>query len=215
MGEELSHVRPYPAAAATSLAARKLNEFRAGWPVLLGALIGVGIGNAALPYYTYGVFLKELEASFGWSRAQISAGQMIGLACIALVAPLVGAAIDRFGVRRPLACSLVFLACGFLVLGTSMDSLGEFYAIQAGLALLCTASSPIAFTRAVNGWFVQARGLALGLMLMGTGVTATFAPAFTTWVIERSGWRSAYLALAALVIATYMEIGRASCRERV
>jgi MFS family permease len=198
MSEELSPPGSC-AALVTATPSARAREFRAGWPVLLGCLIGVGIGMSSLPYYTFGVFLKELEASFGWSRTQISAAQTIGLMTIALMAPLVGGVIDRHGVRRPLAFSLVFLVAAFGLLGTVVHTLGEFIMIQIGLALLCTASSPIAFTRIINGWFIEARGLALGLMLMGTGITATFAPAFVTWVIERHGWRNAYLALGTLV----------------
>jgi predicted MFS family arabinose efflux permease len=55
----------------------------------------------------------------------------------------------------------------------------------------------------VNGWFDKAKGLALGVMLMGTGITATFGPAFVTAIIERFGWRMGYLALAAVVMISF------------
>jgi len=43
-----------------------------GWAVVLGAFFGVMTGYAVLLPYTFGFFIKPLQASFGWRRDQIS-----------------------------------------------------------------------------------------------------------------------------------------------
>lgn len=182
------------------------DEIRRGWTVLLGAAAGVGIGISALPFYTSGVFMKALEAEFGWSRAALSTGAFASTIILAVASPVVGTIVDRYGVRAPVAFSLASVSIGFFAMALLLDSLAGFWAIQAAMALLGAASSPIAFTRAVNGWFDKARGLALGMALTGTGLTAALAPAFVTRIIEDSGWRDGYLALgiAVAVIAPFV-----------
>ena len=46
--------------------------------------------------------------------------------------------------------------------------------------------------------FFKQRGLALGIMLSGTGLCAMTVPQFTVWMISEFGWRAAYVGLAAL-----------------
>ena len=50
----------------------RIDEWRAGWPVVAAALIGVGF--TALHFYTLGIFIKPLQAEFGWGRGAIAAG---------------------------------------------------------------------------------------------------------------------------------------------
>lgn len=49
-------------------------EFARGWRVLLGAILGIAIGIAAVPGPAIGIFLRDLQAEFGWSRAEIALG---------------------------------------------------------------------------------------------------------------------------------------------
>ena len=71
-------------------------------------------------------------------------------------------------------------------------------------AVLGSASSPLAYTRAINTVFNKQRGLALGVALSGAGVAATFGPALISKAIEAFGWRGAYfsMALFTLIVGT-------------
>jgi hypothetical protein len=51
------------------------------------------------------------------------------------------------------------------------------------------------------GWFVRRRGLALGIMLGGTGLVAIRSPVLVNAVIAAAGWRSAYRVLAVVLVA--------------
>lgn len=50
----------------------------------------------------------------------------------------------------------------------------------------------------MNSAFSSQRGLALGIMLSGTGICAIVIPQYTVWLVDSFGWRIAYLGLAAL-----------------
>jgi predicted MFS family arabinose efflux permease len=72
--------------------------------------------------------------------------------------------------------------------------------IQVTMAGLALGTTPITFSRAVNGHFDAARGLALGLTLCGTGIGATLAPPIISYLIETHGWRAAYYSMALSVL---------------
>jgi MFS family permease len=176
----------------------RAGEFIRGWRILLGATLGVAVGISALPFYTGGVFVKPLEAEFGWTREQIALGSLASTFTVAFVSPWVGALVDRFGVRIPAVLGLLFLSLGFVALSRMPGSIGVFVAIQVAVAVLAASSSPLTFTRVVNAWFERSKGLALGLTLAGIGVTAALAPGLVSAIVAEDGWRSGYLTLAAV-----------------
>src|SRR6201982_2447929 len=61
---------------------------------------------------TPGVLIVPFENEFHWSRATISFAIGINLLVYGLVGPFAAAAMDRFGVRRTTALSLVVAAGG-------------------------------------------------------------------------------------------------------
>ncbi len=172
-------------------------EFARAWPVILAAAVGVGLGTTGLPIYTTGLFILPLHAAFGWSRSATE-GALIGLTVGGvLMAPLIGAAADRFGVRRVALASQLGLCLGYLGLAFNGGSLPGYYIGWAVLSVLGAGTSPIVWTKAVASWFEQNRGLALGLTLCGTGLVAIVGPAIIGGLIAAHGWRAGFIALAA------------------
>ena len=53
---------------------------------------------------TPGVLMVPLESEFGWSRAAISAAVAINIALFGLIGPFAASAMDRWGMRRLVAC---------------------------------------------------------------------------------------------------------------
>ena len=43
------------------------SEFRTGWPVVLAAMLGIGLGLSPVPFYSIGMLAPEL-ATRGWFR---------------------------------------------------------------------------------------------------------------------------------------------------
>lgn len=174
-------------------------EFARGWRLVLGCLLGVATGAAALPFYTAGSFVISFRREFGWTLSQLSFAALASTFAVVLFAPLTGLAIDRFGVRLPAAFGMAALSIGFAALGSMSGAFEVYVLIILAMAILALASSPISFTRAINANFSSARGLALGLVLSGTGITAALAPPLVAGIIQDQGWRTAYFAMSALV----------------
>jgi len=186
--------------------ARAPNEFSEHWHLVLVCTFGIGIGIVALPFYTQSLFIAEWVGEFGWSRAEASLGIFATTITLALFSPFVGAAVDRFGLVRPVAFSIAGLVISFILFAMFMNSLTIFIALSILLALLGSASSPLPFTRAINAVFDRQRGLALGITLCGTGIAAAVAPPVVSDIIQTHGWRSAYWALAGFTAAAGVAI---------
>lgn len=176
-----------------------MSEFRNGWRVALGGFLGIAIGVSSLYFYSLGIFLKPLASEFGWSRGEASLGPLLGTGCAALISIPVGRLADRIGSRNLAIGSLVLLSVSFAVLGVATVGLTSFLVITMLMSFLTAGSSPLPFTRLVVGAFTKARGMALGLILSGTGVGSILIPSLLPRFIADHGWRSGYLLLAAVI----------------
>lgn len=175
------------------------SELSRNWFLVIICAAGIAIGVAVLPFYTQGVFIEAWIKEFGWTRAQASLGVMASTLTLAAVTPFIGAIVDRFGLVKPIFASFAGLALSYIFLGLFLNSLTGFVLLVILQAILGAGSSPLAYTRAINVTFDKQRGLALGLALSGTGLTAMFGPAAVAVLIAQYGWRGAYFAISGFV----------------
>ncbi|MFI0463380.1 MFS transporter [Saccharopolyspora sp. 5N102] len=188
-------------------------EILRGWRPLTAATIGIGLGIASLPFYTFGLFIPELEAEFGWSRSQISSVLFIGSIINIILSPLIGLVVDRYGVRIPSALSLAALGGIFMALSAVGQPFTSFLLLSALMYVLAAASSPVSFTRAVNERFDRARGIALGIALAGAGLVAFLAPQILGAQIAED-WRAVYRILGIVVLVGAVIVGVLMPRSR-
>ena len=66
--------------------------------------------------FTYGVFFKELQAAFGWSRAIISGASSMAFLIMGGGAAVAGGLNDRIGPRIILTTSAVATGIGYLLM---------------------------------------------------------------------------------------------------
>lgn len=190
-------------ATAASGAPASRSEFATGWKVLLASLLGVACGASPLPFNTIGFVIGPINAELGWSFAEISASIMIFGITAAMLAPVFGWLADRYGVRLVALLSLFGFALTFGAVGFAPASIAGFYLLWFLVGLIGIGSTPVTFSRAINMWFFKNRGLALGLMLLGTSLAALVAPRIAVWAIGEYGWRGMYpiMALLPLLVA--------------
>jgi MFS family permease len=207
---------PSKALDATGPGARATNEFRhaSAWRVVAAALIGAALGLTALPFYSLGVFAKPLAAEFGWSRATIQGGITFTLLGVVCSAWLTGWLIDRIGVRRVALASQLGLAAGFVALSLQNGDATLWRATWFATAVVGVGTTPLTWTRGIAAWFVARCGLAIGIALSGTGLTAFVAPPLLTMLVAAYGWRAGYLAIALSIVAVGMPLVWFFFRER-
>lgn len=172
----------------------------AGWSVLAAAFTGVMVSFAPIVPYTFSLFLDPLHAEFGWKREAMGGAFALAAITVALVSPLIGVLLDRFPPRRILLPGILIFAAGLAALSQLHSNIIQFYSTFFVLGLVANTTAQFAYTRTVLTWFTQHRGLALALLLTGSGVGSMLIPPLTQWMIQHHGWRSGYLVLAAIAL---------------
>jgi len=173
-------------------------EWRRGWPVVLAAGFGYGLATIHIP--SLGAMITPLSTSFGWSRGEITGAMMfLGLTGV-LLNPFVGKLVERVGARKVALLAIWLYAATLGAIGLSGPALWTWYLTWGLLALIYPLICPLVWTTPVVNRFDKHRGMALGLMLCGSGIGSTLIPTFTVWATDVFGWRGAYFALAALAI---------------
>jgi len=171
-----------------------------GWFVVLlsffANLTAAGIRSAP------SVLIHPLETEFGWSRTEIASAASLNLLLLGLFAPVGGWLIDRFGPRRVILGSLASMALGLtgVIFVQQLWQLIFLWGIVLGIA---TGITPALGASIAARWFIDRRGLAVGIMTNANAAgQIVFLPLLMA-VILASGWRSALTmitATAALLI---------------
>jgi MFS family permease len=177
-----------------------VDEPARAWPVVLVAALAVGFGTMGMGFYALGLFVKPLQAEFGWSRAAVSGAATFQQLGIFLSAPLAGRLSDRIGVRPIAIASAIAMPLALLALSRAGPSVPAWFALWLLVSLAGCGTTPAVWARVVTQRFDRSRGLALGLMLMGTGAAAVLAPVLLGDVVAGQGWRVAVLAMAAAAL---------------
>jgi MFS family permease len=190
-----------------------LNEFKLGWKPLSAALVGVMCGASPLPFNVLPLVMGPIHAETGWDFKTISAGITVFGVIAALSAPYVGGLADRRGVRPVALISLLAFGLVFATMWFVPATLGAWFTFWGVVGLVGIGSTPVTFSRAIAMWFAQSRGLALGIMLLGTSFAGLLVPQIANRAIETGGWRLVFPVIALMPLLVALPFGFALFRE--
>ena len=131
--------------------------------VVLGGVMLVMLAASGLRS-VFGVFIKPLEADFGWDRASLSGAAALSLFLLGAVGPFAGRLADRWGPRQVLALSLLLLGIGTIA-SSRVEKLWQVYVASGILMAIGAGGAGMATAAAVAArWFETRRGLVIGLL---------------------------------------------------
>jgi len=191
-----------------------------GWRVAVASCFGVMAGFGSILIYSFGIFLKPLNAEFGWPRETIATAFACASFTLGICSPLLGHLLDRFGPRRViLACVTIFgFAFGSLAFLTPHRA--HLFAVFILIGAVGNGTAQMGYARAVSTWFERRRGFAIALMMADSGGGAILVPIVSQWLIGAYGWRAAYAVLGltalgvGLPLAAFFIREKAGARER-
>lgn len=179
-----------------------------GWIVVASCCL---LGMSAAVLLTYGIYVKELLAEFGWGRAVTSSVASVANLVYGIAAVYAGMFADRYNPRKLVWICAVMLGSGLCLCGLvqSLWQLYFFYGVVAALGAACCYSLPSAI---VQKWFIKKRGLALGISMGGIGLGTLAISALVGFLVPVLGWRTAFFAeggllFVLLVTAAFFIVG--------
>ena len=162
---------------------------------------------------TFGVFIKPMEAEFGWSRTSLSIAAALSLLVFGAVAPLAGRMADLWGARAVFTASLGLLGIGALASAFVTQiwhvyiASGVLMAVGAGGGTLTSAIPLIA------RWFDKRRGLVMGIAGAAMSAGQLVVIPLATWLTLTLGWRQSYIWLGLGLVVLILPLGAALLRN--
>ncbi len=177
-----------------------------GWYVAAAAGFGIAFSIAVFVSSTIGLLAAPLTKELGWSLKEVFLAPTVAVTVTVLVAPFIGAFVDRFGARRVIAFSFLSQAAIMASFYLIDSDIRWFYARYAGLAILATGATAVSFASVISRWFDRRRGLALGIALAGIGVGGVVWSLMSQWLFDHVGWRASFLYMAAFVALVVLPV---------
>jgi MFS family permease len=176
----------------------RIRRLHYGW-IVLGTVVVVMLGGSGLRAM-FGVFIKPMEAEFGWDRASLSGAAALSLLLLGAIGPFWGWLADRWGPRR-----VILLGCMVLGIGTVLSSrihfLWQIY-LTAGVLMALGSGALTMSTGATVAarWFESRRGLVLGILGGAMSAGQLVIVPLAVWLTLHYGWRHSFLWLGGLLL---------------
>ena len=183
---------------------------RQGWLMVAVLFVIMAIVVGCLD--SMAVLFAPLLKHFGWSRARLSAVMSVITVAIGLSTPLAGWLLDRIGARVVIAAGVTISGAALLIASqaNSPIALGAacaLFGVGGGGASLVSASYVIA------NWFGDSRGIAMGVMMMGTSTGAALAAPLVSHVAALGGWRWGFVSQGASLLIIALPLAAFFLRE--
>lgn len=178
--------------------------------VVIGCLIcqmGLGFG------YVFGPLAKDIIDELGWTRADFSLTRTLQLAAMALASPLIGLLVVRHGAKIVLTAGTLAVSLVFFLL-SRMDGLYEYWALMVAFGVALTALGDVTVGQTVSQWVTRGRGLALGLVFVGSNIGGVLMVPVTSMIAEGAGWRTAMTRLSVLTAVLLLPAALFLVRDR-
>ena len=189
-----------PADVPVGRGAPLAGEFSRGWRIVLLALAGAATTASVTMLYGFGTLVLPLQKAFGWGRGDLQMAISFLSGGVVVASQLAGWCNQRWGMRRVTILSLGALGLALFAVTSVHGSIGWFYLAFFLAPIAGAGVTFVTWTQLVSQWFDRRRGLALALVLCGSGLSAAILPPLLSWAIERWDWRAGFIVLGGLPI---------------
>jgi len=168
-----------------------------GWR-MVAAGGGIQFLQAALLHQSFGAYFAVLAEELGWSKTSLSGAAALQPMEAAVLGPVLGWVIDRFGPQGMIRIGIVIFGVGFIIL-SQIDSLPGFYGAFIVIALGSSLCGFFPVNVAIIQWFEKFRARALSALSLGLALGGIVVP-LVAWWMQSFGWRATALASGLLAI---------------
>lgn len=153
--------------------------------------------------FSYGLFFKELETTYGWSRTLLSSCSSLAFFMMGVLASLGGHLSDRLGPRIVLAVTGLFCGVGYLLLA-HVDAAWQLFVVFGVFIALGMATHDVVTLSTVARQFHRRRGLMTAVVKVGTALGQITLPLLAAFLIATFDWRQALTILGVGAVCTLL-----------
>ncbi|MGX8128299.1 MFS transporter [Clostridioides difficile] len=178
--------------------------FFRGWLVVFAGLI-LMISVYGIVNNCASLFIKPVTEDLGFSRSEFSLYYTVIALSTMVIALFMGKLAKKFKLKNIMLVGCVLAGIGYIGYSYA-SSIYVFYlmSIFSGLGLGMTTLTPLSII--ISNWFVEKRGLALGLTFMGSGVGGMIFNPIANYIILNYSWRQSYLVLGIIILVTTIPV---------
>jgi MFS family permease len=155
-----------------------------GWRIV-GAGGALQFLQSLLLNQAFGAYVAVLVDERGWSKTALAGAAALKSTETAVLGPVLGWLLDRFGSQRMIRAGIVTFGVGFMLL-SQIDSLLGFYAAFVVVALGSSMCSNFPVSVAIIHWFERRRARALSALQFGSALGGMFV-VLVAWSIQTFG----------------------------
>jgi len=155
---------------------------------------------------SFGAYVIPWEEEFAISRTTVTFISMLSLITYATFQPIAGKLGDKYGARVVLAVSLLLSGVA-LILASMAGQLWQvavLYGVVASIGM--AGSSNVTASAIVAHWFVDKRGLAMGLVLSGMAAGQLVITPVSLFLIAQYDWRLCMLVFSVIIALIILPI---------
>jgi len=187
-----------------------------GWWIVVGAFF-LNFAGIGIIMNSMGVFIKPVSESLGFTRGGFTLYFTIAALAMMVMAPVMGKLLERYDIRIIMTICTTMMAVSF-ALFSQCRTLLQFYILALFLGIGSAGSHIIPVSMMVTNWFIDKRGLAMGIVFAATGVGGLIFNPLANWIILHYSWQTAYLifglVIGVLSIPTAIFIVRAKPADK-
>ena len=174
-----------------------------GW-IMVGAGSLMQFVQGTLLLHAFGAYFAILRDDRGWSKTELAGAAAMHQLEAAVLGPVLGWFLDRFGAAWVIRIGVIVFGCGFMVLST-IDSLLAFYGAFIMTALGASLCGFFPLNVALIRWFERKRARALSSMQLGMAAGGLFVP-LVAWALATWGWRATAFASGILIMVVCLPL---------
>lgn len=155
-----------------------------------GFLIMLMLGTV----YSWSVFRQPLESLYGIGTALSGLPYMVALMSYALLMMLTGRVMHKYEPRHLIhfGAALVALGWGLSAIAPNILALTLTYGLITGSGVGIVYGVPMAIAAQ---WYPDRKGLAVGLVLVGFGLSPLITAPLARWLVDQGGVQTTFLVL--------------------
>jgi MFS family permease len=183
-----------------------------GWWIVAGAFF-LNFAGIGILMNSMGVFLKPVTESLGFTRGGFTLYFTIAALSMMVMAPIVGKLLERYDIRIIMTLCTTMMAASF-TLFSQCRTLPQFYIAAVFLGIGSAGSHIIPVSMMITNWFIDKRGLAMGIVFSATGIGGLIFNPLANWIIVHHNWQMAYIVLGLVIAAASIPTAAVVVRAR-